>query len=304
MTDPAENLREDYLREMRRRFRRLRGDVRTWTGYEEDIFGLAEKADVATTKADLPDGAPEVFRFQTDSRKAAAFLDWFRQRLDEDVMEPMDSERVQQGEHWTAEHVRATVAQGWQQGRSRLRNRGVKVGSLPGDDGSDLIEALFDLPAPRRALQELYTRNYENLQSVGADTAEPVRETLLTGLDEGWNPRKMADELSSEVETIQRTRAEVLARTETMNAYSEATVERYRQAGVDTVRHGEWSDAGDDRVCPICKQLDGREIPLDTIDGATFEFEPSEDEPDYLAGVYAVKPPAHPQGRCVLLPDV
>jgi SPP1 gp7 family putative phage head morphogenesis protein len=123
-------------------------------------------------------------------------------------------------------------------------------------------------------------------------------------LDEGVNPREAARRLTKEVRTIQRTQAEVLARTETVSAYTESTIERYRRAGVDTVQHGEWSDAGDARVCPICERLDGREIPLTTIDDATFEFEPPEGVPDSLAGEYSLKPPTHPSGRCVLLPVI
>lgn len=304
MTDPAENLRESFLQDIRRRFRAIRGRVRRWTSYQEDVFGLAENGQAATSRADLPDDAPQVFRFQSDAAKVGAFLQWYQDRLDEDVLQPLDRDQIRRGEHWTAEHIRAAYAQAWRESRSRLRNQGVSVGSLPGDDDSELIEALFDLPASRRALQELYTRTYDNLQSIGADTAEPVRETLLEGLEAGWNPRKTADKLTSEVETLQKTRAETLARTETMAAYTESTIERYREAGVDSVQHGEWSDSGDSRVCPICEQLDGREIPLSTIDEATFTFEPSESDPDYLGGVYPVKPPAHPSGRCTLLPVI
>lgn len=302
MTDPAEDLRADFLREIRRRFRRLRGKIRRWTGYEWDIFGLGEEP--RPPREQYPDDAPDVYRFMTDSAKTAAFLEWFRRELDAELLVPMETRRVRNGEHWTGELIRAAYARAWQDARSRLRTQGVSVGSLPGDDDTDLIEAVFDMPAPREGLRTLYTRTYENLQSVGADTAEPVRDTLVEGFKKGWNPRKTADKLTKEVRTIQHTQAEVLARTETMNAYSEATLDRYEQAGVDAVQHGEWSSADDGRVCPICKALDGREIPLGEVRTGTFTFEPSADEPDSLGGEYALKPPAHPSGRCRLLPVI
>jgi len=147
MSDPTDDLREEFLRDIRGRFRRLRGAVRRWVGYEEDIFGLAQDSSAPATDADRPDDAPQVFRFQSDREQASAFALWFL---------------------------------------SRLR----------------------------------------------------------------------------------------------------------------------WSDAGDARVCPICERLDGREIPLTTIDEATFTFEPGPDDPDSLAGEYALKPPIHPGGRCVLLPVI
>jgi len=186
-----------------------------------------------------------------------------------------------------------------------MSEEGVAVGSLPGGADDSVIEGLFNLPAPRRALRELYLRTYRNLESVAdREAARQVRATLVDALDEGVNPREAARRLTDEVESIQKDRAETLARTETVNAYTESTIQRYRRAGVDTVQHGEWSDADDSRVCPICERLDGKEILLTTIDEATFTFEPEPDQPDSLAGEYALKPPAHPNGRCVLLPVV
>jgi hypothetical protein len=82
------------------------------------------------------------------------------------------------------------------------------------------------------------------------------------------------------------------------------SVTRYEQAGVETVQHGEWTDSDDDRVCEICERLDGREIPIGDVREATFTFEPDDDQPDHLAGEYRMMPPAHPQGRCALLPII
>jgi SPP1 gp7 family putative phage head morphogenesis protein len=133
---------------------------------------------------------------------------------------------------------------------------------------------------------------------------EVVRETLLEGLRDGINPKEMARNLTDEIESLQKTRAEMLARTEVVHAYTSSTIDRYKRAGVDTVQHGEWADSDDSRVCEICSSLDGREIPLTTIDDATFMFEPDDDEPDSLAGEYRLRPPIHPGGRCVLLPII
>jgi len=114
----------------------------------------------------------------------------------------------------------------------------------------------------------------------------------------------MARTLTNEIESLQRTRAETLARTETVHAYTEATIDRYRESGVSAVTQAEFSDADDARVCPICKRLDGRVTPMTEIGTATFTFSPNESEPDSLAGEYAVRPPTHPNCRCTLLPVV
>jgi SPP1 gp7 family putative phage head morphogenesis protein len=133
---------------------------------------------------------------------------------------------------------------------------------------------------------------------------EVVRDTLLEGLRDGINPRAMARNLTDEIESLQKTRAEMLARTETMNAYTESTLDRYREAGVDSVTQAEFIDADDSRVCPICSKLDGRITPMSAIDTATFQFEPSEEDQDSLGGEYPVKPPVHVSCRCTLLPVI
>jgi SPP1 gp7 family putative phage head morphogenesis protein len=295
MSDPADDLREDFVKEIRRRFRRLRGEIRRWVGYEHDVFGLSEDP---PPRDELPNDGPDVYRFATDPAKINAFMLWFQMRLSSEVLQQAEAARVRNGEHWTAEHVRSAYGRAWQQARTRLRTSGVDV------DEVEQIDVVFDLPVSRRALETLYTRTYENLESVTEDAAEPVRETLARGLDEGWNARKTADELTKEVRTIQHTQAEVLARTESQNAYSEGTLDRYERAGADIVSHGEWSDANDTRVCPICKRLDGREFTIAEMRTGTFSFDPGDDEPDHLGGEYPLKPPAHPNGRCVILPKV
>jgi SPP1 gp7 family putative phage head morphogenesis protein len=133
---------------------------------------------------------------------------------------------------------------------------------------------------------------------------EVVRSTLLEGLRDGINPKEMARNLTDEIESLQKTRAEMLARTETMNAYTEATLDRYREAGVDSVTQAEFIDADDSRVCPICEKLDGRITPMSAIDTATFQFEPGENDADSLGGEYPVKPPVHISCRCTLLPVI
>jgi SPP1 gp7 family putative phage head morphogenesis protein len=115
----------------------------------------------------------------------------------------------------------------------------------------------------------------------------------------------MARRLTDEISTIQRTRAEVLARSEIINSFSEATLSRYEQAGIDGVTvSGEFATADDDRVCPICEALEGTEYGTEEMRTSTFDFTPSDSEPDHLSGTYPVKPPVHPVCRCAILPLV
>jgi SPP1 gp7 family putative phage head morphogenesis protein len=307
MADPSKNLRDEFLREIRRRMRDIRGLVREQVGYENDIFGLAEDAEQSDPdQTDRDDDAPDVFRFQTRDANIDNFVAWFTDKLRRGLLEPKAVREVEAGEHWTGELLRLTYAQAWQQARNRLRQEGVAVGSLPGSDTETqgLITALGSMPVPRQTLREVYLRTYENLQSIESDMTEVVRSTLLEGLRDGINPKEMARNLTDEIESIQRTQAETLARTETIFAYTESSLDRYREAGVDSVTQAEFIDADDSRVCPICEKLDGRITPMSAIDTATFTFEPGEEDQDSLGGEYAVKPPTHPNCRCTLLPVI
>ena len=290
LDDPTntEQLRERFLREIRRRFKRLRGRIREAVGYEDDVFHLAQDARLAD--------ADDVERFPTDSGKIRAFLEWLREKLDGDVLEPATRREVRNGEHWSSTYIRAAYISGWEQARERLQNAGVSV---------EAVDDVFRLGVPTEQLRRLYTRTYENLETVTSAAAPAVRDILTEGLAEGVNPKEMARRLTKEIRTVQRTRAEVLARTEVINSYADATLDRYERAGIEGATvSGEFATADDARVCPICASIEGAEFAADEMREATFEYDTDEGEPDSLGGTYPVKPPVHPQCRCAILPVI
>ena len=54
---------------------------------------------------------------------------------------------------------------------------------------------------------------------------------------------------------MERNRAMLIARTETMNAYRDASTDQYRKYGVQSVK---WLSACHDRTCDECLSLDGQ----------------------------------------------
>jgi len=224
-------------------------------------------------------------------------MEWFRTVLEDEVLDPVPLEEIEAGEHWTGEFLRTGYLRAWQQATGRLQEEGVDV-------ATDSIEAVIQLPVPRRQLRDLYRRAYSNLEDITSSMAQTVREELTEGLAAGENPRDMARRLNEELEDITHSRLRTLARTEVINSHTTATLDRYERAGADTVQHGEWADADDDDVCPICSALDGREYSIDEMRSGTFTFEPGADQPDYLGGEYPIRPPAHPNCRCSILPVI
>lgn len=95
--------------------------------------------------------------------------------------------------------------------------------------------------------------------------------------------------LSSLINDLQthfgRTRAEMIASTETTRAFAEANKIAYQETGV--VDKVEWRTSEDERVCPICGPLADKR---DSIDDPQF------------GGVGI--PPAHPRCRCWIVPVI
>jgi len=297
LADPTdtERFRERFLSEVRQRFRTLRGALRQLLGYEADAFEIASDGGIPE---EGPDGAEDIFRFPTTDQKLRAFRQWLTEYTREEVLEPIPPQEIKAGEHWTGSLIRAAFVRGYEQAGERLQNEGLDTGD---PDGS----VVFNLPAPRRQLRELYTRAFRQLRGITADMGRDISRELAEGLDAGLNPREIADKITESVRTIQKTRAEVLARTEIINSYTTATIRRYEQSGVESVvGQSEFRTADDARVCPICEFLDGNEFPLERIKNGTFGFTAGEDEPDSLSGTYPLRPPVHPNCRCVLLPVV
>jgi SPP1 gp7 family putative phage head morphogenesis protein len=262
---------------MRRRWRRVRGLIRRTVGYENDALGLRANAEER-----------EAFDFPTDRGKVEQFVRWLREVLRDEVLEPLPTEDVREGRHWTSPYIRSAVRRGANQATGLLFQQGASVENIPDDE-------LLTRPIYERTLRQLYTRAFENLQSVTEEAAPQVRETLTQGLAEGWNPREMARELTTEARTIQRTQAETLARTETIHAHSESTLTTYERAGVDVVSHGEWQATQDDDTCAFCRRLSGAALTMDEMRSGAVEWR---------GQVYRLSPPSHPNGRCVILPSV
>jgi len=135
--------------------------------------------------------------------------------------------------------------------------------------------------------------------SQAIDWAEKHGATLVKGIDEETK-RRLAHSISQGIETkrgipglardirkefadMSRYRSQLIARTETANALSSASLDRMQDMGIEGK---EWVTAGDDKVSDEClgNEAEGV-IPV----GQTFS-----------GGVDA--PPQHPDCRCVVAP--
>ena len=104
--------------------------------------------------------------------------------------------------------------------------------------------------------------------------------TFMQGIAQGWNSRKVADEMAKKYGTSYYN-CERLCRTEMGHIMGEATAESYRQHGIDQYQ---FVCGFDERTCPTCGALDGQ----------IFDTKYREEGINY--------PEMHPNCRCTTIP--
>lgn len=161
-----------------------------------------------------------------------------------------------------ATHTLQTYLSGQAKATANLKGIGIggKVGPLPPDP---------------KVLGILNARNIAALKGISDDMANRIKNELTTGILAGEGMEKLAGRLEESVK-MPIARARAIARTETMYAFNQAQLVEYRRYGIDKV---EWLTAEDERTCPKCAPLDGKEYSIDK-------------HPEC---------PAHPNCRCTLL---
>lgn len=124
------------------------------------------------------------------------------------------------------------------------------------------------------------------------ELADGIKHTVLSGIVTGKGTDDIVRDLGRVIEdkesfrhagsrvfTKAQYRMEMIARTEVLRAHNQGRIKFYGEVGV---RKLEWMTVQDERMCPICGDLDGRVFDIDSF--------PSQ--------------PAHPNCRCCALPIV
>lgn len=264
--DPTQTtaLRQRFEGEAYRRFRRLKGRIREEI-ISKDGFGL-------TTNRGR-------FEFERDEEKVSAFMEWLRQAQRDEILTVSEGAPLNQAarQAWTRTYIETAYRRGIAQAARNMRQRGVTV-----DDR--WIDAAFNRPIHADRVGLAYTRAFQELRGITEAMDQQISRTLAQGIAEGLNPRDIARNLNNRVDKVGITRARVLARTETINAHAEATLNSYEEAGIEGVDVvAEFSTAGDAQVCPECESLEGTVRPIEEARGVI---------------------PVHPNCRCAWIPDV
>jgi SPP1 gp7 family putative phage head morphogenesis protein len=173
-----------------------------------------------------------------------------------------------------------------------------------GADGKGFASSLFPIPvkqAARVADRGLIDHYETSALRYSARVRQDIRLQLAKGMLKGESLDQMARRLAPKIahsidageavgEALSRKYqfwAERIVRTEVLNAYNAETSDQHAAVICDNPDEDwliQWSAALDARVCPVCKDLDGKPV------------KPTEDFPGGFR-----RPPAHPLCRCTSL---
>lgn len=266
-------IRARYERDITRRFKRLERTARRAV-LVDDALGIA-----ARFAADIqfdPDPKPSFAGFQRSEEKARAFSQWLNAQAAKGILEVREGTPITV----TAEH-------GWQNKyidsayRKGMRDSDTALGRKRSTAN---LRSSFLGPVHADRAGLLYSRNLEALEGITEAMSEQIRDVLAQGLIDGKHPRVLAKLIKDRVDKVGITRARTLARTETIAAHAEATLNTYQEAGVLEVSNdAEFTTSADGRVCPTCSALSGRTYSLDDARGVI---------------------PVHPNCRCRWLPVI
>ena len=281
-------LRNAFAREMKRRFRYIRGLI--WKAIvEEDVFGLLDNTSQTITLLQTP--GRRAFAFPRSADKVSAFMQWLQTQVENNILQVTQIEQVGRAVEnaWTNLYISDTYKRGVIRARYQLIQEGFNVPPLGATGG---IEAAMASAVHVDRLGLLFTRTFNELRGITNAMDQLISRLLTQGIADGLHPNTLARMLNHSISGTGSTlglpisyvnprtgklvnyvmpaqrRAVILARTEVIRAHAEATLQDYKNFAVQGVTvKAEWVTAGDNRVCPDCGDLEGVQFTIEEAQG-------------------------------------
>lgn len=280
-------LQQAFIRELKKRFRALRGEIRRMI-VDEDCFGLMKRSQ------EFKITAMTRFAFPRNADKIDGFMDWLRTREEAGILQTGKIRQIGAPieKAWTDVYIVDSYKRGIIRSREELRKAGFSVPSLEATGG---IEAAMSGPFHADRVGVLATRAFDGLKGITNAMDHQISQVLAQGMIDGDGPitlaRKLTRTISGPVgdlgitDTLGRfipaeRRAKMLARTEIIRAHHQGNIQEMRNWAVEGVKvKAEWATGGD--PCEECSSLEGKVFTLDEIQSMI---------------------PLHPSCKCVAIP--
>ena len=247
-------LRRQYETALVRRFREIQRLIREAL-IDDDVLGLTEDEPVASgfklaAKARSP--GKKAFKFARPEQKVSSFMDWLRQAESQEILEVQYGTPIRSAARrsWQNVYLQSAYQKGLSSAASSLKKQGVKV-------EDSFIQSAFLRPTHADRAGLIFTRAFTQLEGITDVMDQQLSQVLSQGIIEGVGARELAKRLTERVDKIGITRARRLARTETISAHAEASLNAYEEAEIEGVTvMAEFATAQDDKVCQQCQELE------------------------------------------------
>ena len=288
-------LRNAFSRDMKRRFQELIKVIRI-SVVDQDCFGLSRDGFILHQVTPPIGGA---FDFLLDPGKIEAFMRWLSSQEGKSILSTTEMQQIGRGLNgaWINRYVLEAYKRGILKARQALIRAGYTITPTQDFEG---VQALLGSSFHMDRLGLLYIRAFSTLQGITSQMDAQISQILTQGIMSGEGSLLIARKIIAAIDgtgmgtlgitdTLGRfipaeRRALMLAKTEVIRAFHLATIQEYRNWGVEGVTvMAEWTTAGDDKVCPNCHTLEGKIFTLDEIEPMI---------------------PFHPNCRCIALPYI
>ena len=202
------------------------------------------------------------------------------------------------------QEVENTVTK-WAGGLLKLATKNIKNILIA---GGSIAAAFFKIPFNGTspdvlAFIEQYIPKFVN--GITTVTLNDLRSVMLAAQTEGWAMTKIRDEVRSKYNGYTKTRADVIAKTETIRSSNYGAKISYKAAGATEV---EWLATQDPRCCDFCCQvMDGKIVGIDQSFaklGDVLSYTDSQGKTHSMTIKYEniEAAPLHPRCRCTVIP--
>lgn len=213
------------------------------------------------------------------SEFAATIATWIATRQRSHNLTPSSTLPTSEDEYeWFDRHAVRAYELGYDRARDLLESSGVSPGRTLGVERS---------PRHRSALQRVHERQRRYWNNLATDLRSEVQTTLASEVETGSTIQQASSTVSDRIEKTGKDRAKRIATYEPSWSFNRAMVEEYADAGVRQVAVDvSWETMADGNVCEECLARSG-----------TYSI--SEARALLESGSF----PAHPYGRCLLVPE-
>lgn len=208
---------------------------------------------------------PVVNEVPTDTQQVRVFMAFLNTQIENILLAG--------GNNWQAKYQLQSYERALQRTRASLKAQGAVMAVTPEDfqmaaqinpeqftATATLATASVANKAPihRDALEFLFTRSYESLEGWTSKFSTETRQILMEGIQQGRNTRDVARDIMKRL-NVSRSRARVIATTETIQAYQQSSSNEATRAQEEL---GEeigmrWQSAEDSRVRELHARWNG-----------------------------------------------